>query len=963
MILSGVRCWGLPLTLLGALVGVAGAQAPTPGGTGPDEPLALRRIVLRPEQLLGELQRVTEGTLIRLPRADFEKKWQQAVQQSRQQATPPRLLEARYRATLVDEQSVVGTATWKLSHAHPGPALFPLGNTSLAIRSCRYENRPAALADFAGNGSLSLLVDEMGENSLILEWSARVDARPEGLQLDLQWPESPVAVLELNLPQGRIPVTPDGLLVAGPRPAEAADRRLWTIACGGRTSLPVLIRDTTRQRSPSLFVQQRSVQRLTPSGVEATHTLTLEALHQSLDTLTLKLDPRLRLLELLAPDLERWERLPDGQVQIRWARPIAQQTLEVRALAALPLPEGGNRWESPSVQVEGAIARGETLELWVSAGLEMTAWRAGDFRLVDTNETENGSFRVLRLQGGGVAANKNELSRPQLELRPSGARFRTRSQHLWRLDAEATELIAEVRYTLERGELYQLPLRLPSGWTVESVETTPAELQRSWSIRTTKPTRTLYLDLRRTLRAPESLLVVLRLRPTGNPLPLNTALPFPEVVPLEARFREADLAIDYDRQTYQATLRHQTGEVGELPAEGPWSQLIPEHYLLFRGEPFLGTLRVQPRLPLTHARLTTQVRMRQRLPVLQMRLHLVAESGRPNSLELLLPEADHGPWDWRVESGDSRLLHTQRQVEQEVAQGLAALAAQSPMELAVYRSLAPQGALVKLSFDRPLTPRRPVVLTAQRPAQREGPRWRLPLPYARGACRFEGEVQLLPSELEVVHSVGLTEVSRDARRLFRYGPQGGILEVQSRAAVSRSNEALIDSGLLTSQMQPNGTLVHTLQFRLHRWTQRTLPFQLPAEARLLSAKLDGHWVDLHAENAGQLPVPLSGQASFTLRYQTQARRGWLTRLDAPLPTFPVPVIHLRRVWFLPVGTRPLGEHARPLPGSLPAGLPLRYPLDLLRAGPLPALNQTSEMLAESTLRLSVVREARSAWLA
>jgi hypothetical protein len=943
---------GLILSL--CLLGVVAAQ-PNPSPP-PKAPLPLRRVVLAPDKVLGELKRVADGTLVRLSQAEFERYWQAASRAVQAQSTPPRLLEARYRASLTDEHSLIGSAEWKIHNPNPGPALLPVAGLNLALRSCRFENREAYIADFLGNNSLGLLVDQPGDLALALEWSARVEKRPEGLQIELQWPECAVAQLELTLPAGRVPVVPEGVLLAGPRPAEAADLRIWTIACGGRTTLPLLLRDTKTPRTPSLFAEQRSVQTLSPAGLEAIHTFRVETMHRSIEQLVLELDPRLRTLEVSSPELERWENLGKGRLRVRFTRPIAQQTLEVRALAALGNSTSQIEWDSPGMGIEQATSRGETLELALHPSVEVVGWRPGDFRLMESSESEPNSLRLLRLQGGGVAASRAVLRRPSLEIRVGGARFRTNVQHLWRIEPDAMELIAQVRYRLERGELYQLRMHLPTGWDIESVESSPPDLQRGWSVRQEKDSRLLSIDLRRMLQPSDRPYFLLRLRSQRADSPQG-ALPFPEVVPLDSRFRESGLAIDYDHQTFRAQTRT-SGEPLDLPEEGPWSRSLPELYYAFRGEPLLGTLELQPRDALTRSRIDTYIKRVDRQVRADFRLTLEAEGGRPTTVDVLLPGASPPAWEWQFESGESRLLRTERRVPQEVAQSLAGLASRGPLELVAYRQLVPTGNLYRLTFDRPLVPRRPVVLRSERPASRVGDRWNIPLAVAVGATRFEGQVSLAPGDVEVAEVSGLTEVVGENRRRFRYDSAAAKLVLQPRTtSPQRSSEAVLESALLSTQVQRDGTLEHVFRFELRRWNQRSLPLALPEGGRLFTAQLEGQWIDLPPEGPWELPVPASGGGSYVLRYKTAGTRGLFTRLEAPLPVLPVTFLQVRRLWFLPRGMRPLGDEARALPGVLATGSSLRYPIDVLRLGPL-----ASPPHREGVARREIAQDALAEWV-
>src|SRR5205814_261281 len=85
----------------------------------------------------------------------------------------------------------------------------------------------------------------------------------------------------------------------------------------------------------------------------------------------------------------------------------------------------------------------------------------------------------------------------------------------------------------------------------------------------------------------------------------NRELPFPDAVPLGAHFREGALAIDFDEQAAQPTVR--ASVPAAEPEDGPWGKQTPDLYYPYRGGPLSGTLLLRPRRPELRARCTTEV--------------------------------------------------------------------------------------------------------------------------------------------------------------------------------------------------------------------------------------------------------------------------------------------------------------------------------------------------------------------
>ncbi len=158
------------------------------------------------------------------------------------------------------------------------------GTVQSGVAPARFENGDALIAAFDGKIP-ALLVETAGERTVSLEWSARAESGPEGLQFHLEVPPCPVALLELDVPAGRgVTVLNDGAPLSGPHEAETPDLRRWKIICGGRGSrrgIDVRIHPADRPadgEAVALFVRQKTTQKLHPQGLDAAFELTLDGL-------------------------------------------------------------------------------------------------------------------------------------------------------------------------------------------------------------------------------------------------------------------------------------------------------------------------------------------------------------------------------------------------------------------------------------------------------------------------------------------------------------------------------------------------------------------------------------------------------------------------------------------------------------------------------------------------------------
>jgi len=965
---------------------------------------AFRRLFLPPERLPEELKRVQEGVLVRLPVAEFDALVKRAVQ-ARTRKPPPQLLEARYHAML-KEDSLVGEGQWKLVHAGPGPGLLNLQPFNLALRQARFENGDALIAAFDGK-TPALLVETPGERTVSLDWSARAEASPEGLQFHLEMPPCPVALVELDVPAGRaVSVLNDGALLSGPHEADVTDLRRWRIVCGGHQHVdrqridirihPIDRPDAGIDAPPVPFVHQKTTQKLSPEGLDATFELTLDSLSRGVRELICECDSELRPRDVIGPEVDGYafqsgEGGQPARLTIRLRGPVRAGTWQVHCLAPLHNGTGGSRpivWRSPGLRLINSVSRGETLTLWLHPDLRIESWSAGGFQLTSSDLDRATGAQVLTLLGGGSVGSPR---RPAAQLQAYGVEFVTHQLTWWRCDAGGMALTVQIGWDVSQGQLFQLPVLLPVGWNVEKVELTPIALLRDWHLRKVGGNTTLFVNLSnplepsprgkaelRNLKAelgssasdwPRRLpTLTLYLRPAGPDPFTEKRLPFPDAVPLGARFREGALALDCDEQLFHLQVQT-TAERTEPESEGPWGQKIPEYYYRYSGQPVTGEIRVRARPPRVRAKCTSTVLVVGGDAVIETHVVVEAEAGSPNTIDLWLSAGDGEAWQWRTEAPPRsdeaavyRVRHTERVYVPEISSVLHLLAAPHPLQAAVVHAVRPTGERWRLTLARPLRLHEPLRLHAQRRLQPRDNRWDVPLPVVLGAERMEGEVVLhrTGSGLVPVHRVGLHESASSSEsgtlpwRTFRYVQNEVRLILSSEMPPpersekpdNRSRETNVSplggmaaKARLITYAGRDDVLRHHFSFQIANWGERTLPLRLPPGSRLLAVQVDGHWLPQFISSSQSspkdeegpielaLPVPLRADAVsgdnghyFEIVYTRLLPAGLLWRaLDAPVPQLPIAPLAFHRIWRLTPQWMPLhpGRY-QSLPGMIGA---------------------------------------------
>ncbi len=962
--------WPCSLFICLSHLAILSAAADPPAA---DDPLPLRRILVPAARVSAELERMRQGVIVKMPRAEFEALVQRAARAGARAASPPRLTRTVYTARL-ENNALVGNADWAILNPGDRPGVLPLPDFNLPMGKANFDDAGAAVLGELDGKALGLLVSRTGKQSLFFDWSLRGGLSGGDLHFDLQVPPCPVASLELKLPADHTLTTSrSGALLSGPDDAGDPRFRSWRVQFGGRSRLELVVRRPGAPgRPPALVLAQlQSTQQLAPHCQLARYEFQVEVLHGSLKQLVFDHDPTLEPYEVTVArgELQGWQ--PDrkaarpGQHALKvllrepYQGGLQPLRVTVQCLAPLRRDKGGRAWASPGMRLRDAFSQTETLKLQVHPDVRLEEWQPGRFRLTRTAPTSDGG-RLLTLVDGAVAG---PGLRPTAAVRTHGVGFLTRQRLWWQVGPAGSSLTAELTCTVTRGSLLKLPVRVAGNWQVQEVRAEPPDLLANWVPAGTKGTALALVDLQRALNPGETVKLTVRLRsPLGAKAPPGgLTLPLPDAEVVGASRREGILAIGLD-PSYQGAVTQATAAPGPAEGEGPWAGAVPNFAYPFRGKPVGGLLRVLPQRPRLAARVRSEVQLGAGRAALAVRLQLDPVAGSPEVVDLWVSAPAAGPWKWSEGSAPGLVRGLRRQPGLEAARWLAAF---TPRPLAAAAALAaPHGQRWRLLLARPLTRRETVTLEttleghagAGDPAAAER-RWDLPLVAVVGADPMDGEltVALAGATLRDARALGVREAGRDAAapadrpgdwRVFRYGPalfpgQAPALSVRVRpaerdrppAGAGGGREAC-DRSELTTYVEPGGRLLHHFRFRVWDWRRpgggrRDLPVWLPAGARLLAARVEGLWLDRieqHPTPGGlrvELPVPAGPQPHrFELLYASPGGgSGWppWADLHAPVPHLPVPASSLRRTWRLPPGVVPLGHGVRRLPDPLGPG--------------------------------------------
>lgn len=892
---------------VGAIAILALCHAPLASAPPNADPIPIRRILLPPDRLAKEMERVGLNKLIQIPRSDFEDLVQQASQAAESAGRPPRLLESRYRAAWTDG-GLVGSAEWTIHHEGRASGRLNLQSLQLAIRRARWHDKEEAVISFLDdqpNAPLELLVDKSGVHRLALEWSAFATLEPRGARIDLRFPGCPIATLDLELPADLTPqANREHFLLSGPRPGSNPGWLQWRLSFGGRTAaaqgLPVALvlrrSPIGNQPGPLLRPYYETTQRLNPGQIDCNFEIDLLIQRGDVRELTFECDKALRIIEVQIPNVERWETVATGQstrLHVFMREPYTGGRISIRAIA--PLPPAESAWTSPMLRVAGGFSRGERILLHVHPDLALDDWRPGAFRLRDQHSSAD-RVQVLALEEQLSAS----PSRPQARVRPIPAVFDIHQSLDWQIEPAQMTVVGQLTVDLHRGVLTQLPISIPADWHVEGVEAAPVDPGLRYNV-TPAPGGSSQLSIEpgHSLNAEGAAAKwTIRLRRALQfPPAAAAAVPLPDLLPRGQRRREGSLIARWSPTL--SVLNSSTTSANRRELSLPLTASRLEGSLQIQLRPNRIQARCEGEFAVSGGRLRVK-HLLQVTPLSGAVREVLVFCNRPSV-----------PWSWRTRAGAVQVQRIEPYLPRELPSATLPLA-QTPWPAIVgFASIRSTGGhWLRLIFDRPLSATANIEMTADLPAHHS--MIRLPLLAVPMAERFEGRARLLPSptgswiaSTTSVRTVAARETSGGPID-FRYALPPFDLTIKSPS--QRDAQPVVERAALLLRLAGDDQLVAHFVFTIRRWSNRELQVKLPGGAELLEARIGGKAAIASIADANVISLPwMPGDEAVTgviVYRQPVALRPWPTKLVAIAPELPMPAA-VHYVWRLPSSVQPL----------------------------------------------------------
>jgi hypothetical protein len=953
-----------------------------------EDPVPIRRVLIPAARVAAELERVAQGVLVPVPREEFEALVQKAARAGVTRRSRPHMVRASYKAVL-QQDALTGSGAWTVFNPGAKPGILPLPDLNLALSKIKTEAdyRDAVIGELEG-ATQGVLVEKSGAQKIHFDWSLRGTPAANALHFAARLPACAATTLELRVPSDQVvaltspsfpsrppeggrrasgETPPAGVTLSGPHDSENPGMRLWQLHCAGRGQLDFAIR---RRSAPDiaalLLTSLQSRQQLAPGRCEAVFEFQIDVLHAAIDDMVFDCDPGLEPYEVtlkpanslprddrgkaerLDPDVKSWQVQetaapgdkkvhPAGKVLVvRMREPVqgAIRGLQVRCLA---FPADG-LWTSPVLRLRKAFVRSETLRLNIHPDVRLQKWDGGQFRLVETKSESDGSQTIMAIGAGPQPA-----LRPKGLLTSQGVEWVAQQHTWWQIGDKGMTLTAEIAPEVQRGNLFQMSLGLPTAgsWQVDEVTLNGKEVPGTWR----RAGNMLQIDFTRPLgseRPGKAGTLGIRLRaPWGSNRPRAAlTMDFPELAILDPCTRTGTLAISAD-PIYQAAVV-QSSTPPSMPTTapeggGPWGKSLPGYFFPLRNQPITGKLRLVPYPSRVNARCSTEVALAPGSAAVHARLEIEPVLGTPQAVDLYLSAPPQSRWQWKAQ--DNLVRGMEHVPVMEAMPHLLRFGLHDPWTLLGIQAALPPGQRWRLLLERPLE--RGEILTLETSLETDGDSkdsWEIPLVSVLGAEHTEGQVSIRLGGVELaqviaagLHEAGLGELAPTAItgrqqpvwRIFQYGTDMPFprLRVMGRAvsAIAPARE-MCDRGELTTYLETEGRLLHHFRFQVWNWRERDLKLLLPASTtQVLGARTDDRWITMISREQApegievRLPVPTDERLHrFEIVYSSETRgMSWPAwgHLFAPAPQLPLPPSLFRRTWRLPPGLMPLRQSA------------------------------------------------------
>jgi hypothetical protein len=859
-------CIGSALVLFAVLMATPCASADDKALGEP--PLLYRRVLVPADQPTAWPR--DGDTFLPIAASDFEN-W---VTNGAANAPRARLIATEYRARLEGTQLVASRGNWEIDLDGESEALLALGQPSIAIEKPAWKDSDAIvqIGWWASATGYALRVPAAGH--LSFDWHSPAGTRVAGeLRIPLNLPCATRSRLIVDLPAGKVPAIGGGVILENEPVDDSHDMRRWTIALGDAATSELRISDSAEPASvisPGATLHQHLRYHITQLGVDLEASLKLHWDDVAPAVLHLELPAELHLVDAaLDGHSLKWQVTRNGngsasQATIELPDAPGQKTASIALHAIAPLvtdrpsllpaPRVANVfWTSGSME----IVADKSIEVSQITPIDCIESSAGDSR----GKASDAQVRTFDAYAPTAGIQVTVVPRPPRRQVAVGTSLRVGGAGV------VGRMVAQV--SVAQGSLYRAYAELQPGWTIDAIETIPADALAQWFLDTHDGRNTLELQFNRAIERGDGVTILV----TGRR---------PEPAGRERLARETLTMIDWrDFEITRNLMRLEAAEPFELESIAALPALADDD-LTRRDRELVGAAGTAPIIDLQRTRAALALRLAPKRGGYRAEIEqfVAVEPGKLVSRYQVVCRP--------LQSGVGQVLVFLSQPLPEELQWIEAdtrlpiLARRMPADDPRLGGLPAGGELWQLNLRGLYA--RPVTLTATFDRS-----WsdhaKLPLVSLPEASAQRGQISIHTADVPPIVDVArmspmpLAAAPNDGPlspshpcAAYRYRPMqfyatGEPAEISLAAAPTRSVETLLlaTNVDVESVVTADGAARHRLRYELENRGARRVAFQIPAGLRLETANVDGKPVaDESIGSILELRLPTNRNSILTL---------------------------------------------------------------------------------------------------
>jgi len=397
---------------------------------------------------------------------------------------PQAVIGARYTARLIDDSLAEGEAVLDVRLPDASVSMLWLAPCGIAIGEAAWLGEHPQPATLAVNEDGQVGVRSPRDGKLQLKWSLRGQRGTwRDIEFHFELPACPSSHMAIVLPKGLAPLVDRAVVLKDGPATDGAER--WRIELGGqhRFSMRLIPSEDLAGDRKHNVLRQALTYEFSLRGVDVSAQWTLDVPAAPLRQLAVDLDPALQLVAArYAGQPVHWSTAGSaaahGGTRVVIELPEAVRgSGKVLGLGAVTMPVLGNRWRLPTMRPQGVFWQEGTTTLVVPSPLTLDALTVQGGR-----QTQTGPLPPP--QSGQIAEFQCFSPNASIDVRLARPESPLEFDCGTALELSGVDMAAEAtaRFRVAEGERFSIEADVSRLWTVDSVETVPANALEDWSV-------------------------------------------------------------------------------------------------------------------------------------------------------------------------------------------------------------------------------------------------------------------------------------------------------------------------------------------------------------------------------------------------------------------------------------------------------------------------------------------------